>query len=362
MLDKHFPVIFITLGRDCNFNCKYCLQDEGFSHQRVAVEKPKLSDKLIKFLDEYKYGHTKIMLWGGEPLLYMDSIKTLLERYGNKFSWGTITNGSLLTEEIVELLGKYNVQLTVSHDGEATEYTRGMDVLKNERIKSLLVNYKNFTGFSSVYSSANDNYRKLFEYHANLGFSNNNTNVDMVYNTCDTCALTELSNIDDERYRQTLRELFWGYEQVELNNNLTYLKDWLVVKNQIGCLERAMSRKRNPEYMFYNVDCSTCRDMLNIDYNGDVFICHNSTHKIGSVEDDYEVIRTGLIDYLKAWFSPKCRECSAFDVCQGACLLLTEKGQEDFCRLRRIQVGMLCDWLMDFKQRLKEGEELGQEN
>lgn len=356
MLNKHFSVMFITLGRDCNFNCKYCLQDGGFSHQKHIFEKPKLADNLIKFLDGYQYEHTKVMLWGGEPLLYMDSIKFLLERYGSKFDWGVITNGSLLTQEIINVLDKYNVSLTVSHDGEATEYTRGIDVLKDDRIRALLKNYKNFTGFSSVFSSANDNHRKLYACHAELGFSNNNTGTDMIYNTSDTAALTELSSIDEDRYKQSLREIFWGYEQVELHNNDSYFKEWQIVKAMIGAMNSTINRNSSSPYRFYNISCSTCRDMLNIDYNGDVFICHNSTYKIGTVDDDYEVILSGLRKYLEERFTPKCKECSAFGVCQGACLLLTEKGQETFCHLRRIQIGMLCDWLTDFKKRLGEGE------
>ena len=211
MLDRHFSVIFITLGRDCNFNCKYCLQDGGHFHARKNIEVPELSKKLLDFLDNYNYKHTKVMLWGGEPLLYFDSIKQLVERYGNKFDWGTITNGSLLNEEIISFFDKYNISLTVSHDGEATEHTRGVDVLKNERIKNLLKGYRNFTGFSSVFSSANDNHRKLYTYHAELGFAENNTGTDMIYNTSDTSYLISLSDIDEDRYKKSLRELFWGY-------------------------------------------------------------------------------------------------------------------------------------------------------
>lgn len=355
MLDRHFSVIFITLGRDCNFNCRYCLQDDGHFHQRKQIEIPELSEKLLRFLDNYDHKHTKVMLWGGEPLLYFSSIKQLVERYGDKFDWGTITNGSLLNEEIIAFFDKYNISLTVSHDGDATEYTRGIDVLKNERIKDLLKGYKSFTGFSSVFSSANDNHRKLYACHAELGFAENNTNTDMIYNTSDTSALKDLAVIDEERYKQSLREIFWGYEQVELHNNKTYFKEWQIVKGMIGDLERALKRNSSSPYRFYNMSCSTCRDMLNIDYNGDVYVCHNSTHKVGTVDDDYDVILEGLRSYLKDRFTPKCKECSVFGICSGACLLLTEKGQETFCRLRRIQIGMLCDWLTDFKKRYEKG-------
>lgn len=354
MLDKHFSVIFLTLGKDCNFNCKYCLQDDGFSHQKKNIEKPILSEKLLKFLDQYNHKHTKMMFWGGEPLLYFDSIKKIVNRYGKKFDYGTITNGSLINQEIVDFFDKHNISLTVSHDGDATEYTRGVDVLKNDKIKSLIKSCKNFTGFSSVYSSANDNYRKLFQYFAKEGFADNNTGVDLIYNTGDTKALFELTDIDEEKYKQTLRELFYGYEQQEFHNDETYFKEWQIVKSLLATMSGTIRRNSNSPYKYYNYSCSSCRDMLNIDYNGDVYICHNSTYKIGTVEDDYDKIHKGLVKYLKTRFTPKCKECSVFGICQGACLLLTEKGQERFCKLRKIQIGMLCDWLMSLNIKTSE--------
>lgn len=346
MLDKHFSVIFLTLGKDCNFNCKYCLQDDGFTHQNKDIAKPELSEKLLRFLDNYQYERTKIMLWGGEPLLYFGSIKKLVNRYDKKFDWGTITNGSLLKQEIIDFFDEHNISLTVSHDGEATEYTRGMDVLKNDRIKNLIQSCKNFTGFSSVYSSANDNYRKLFQYFASQGFEKNNSGVDLIYNTGDTKALFELTNIDEERYRQTLRELFYGYEQQEFHNDSSYFKEWNIVKGMLHALKDSIETKGKSEF---NCSCSSCTDMLNIDYNGDVYICHNSTYKIGTVEDDYKRIYEKYIEYLKERFTPKCKDCSISEICQGACLLLTKKGQENFCKLRKIQIGMLCDWLTNLK-------------
>lgn len=354
MLNKHFSVIFLTLGKDCNFNCKYCLQDDGFSHQKKNIEKPKLTEKLFQFLDQYNHDHTKIMFWGGEPLLYFDSIKEIVEKYGEKFDYGTITNGSLLTEEIVEFFDKHNISLTVSHDGEATEYTRGIDVLKNDKIRSLINSCKNFTGFSSVYSSANDNYRKLFQYFEKEGFANSNNGVDLIYNTGDTKALFELTDINEEHYKQTLRELFYGYEQQEFYDDSAYIKEWQIVKSLLAAMRGTITRESNSPYRHYNYSCSSCRDMLNIDYNGDVYICHNSTYKIGTVEDSYEKIHQGLIKYLETRFTPKCKECSIFGICQGACLLLTEKGQERFCKLRKIQVGMLCDWLMNLDLKTSE--------
>ena len=356
MLNKYFPIIFITLGRDCNFNCKYCLQDEKHFHQRKNIVVPELSQKLLNFLDKYQYNDTKIMFWGGEPLLYIDSIKKLLERYGKKFKWGTVTNGSLLNENIVSLFDKHNVSFVISHDGKATEYTREIDILKNEKIKKLLENSKSFSGFSSVYSSCNNNYRQLFSFFDQIGFKNKNIVVDMIYNTSDTLFLNELANINKEDYKKTLLELFWGYEQQEFYNNNDYFKEWLVVKEMLNKLDLTIKYKSKSSNRHYNIGCATCKRVLNIDWNGDVYICHNSTYKIGTVKDNHETLHETFIKYLETKFTPKCKNCDIYGLCEGACLLLTEKGQESFCNLRKIKTELLCNWLSTLENKLSERE------
>ena len=358
MIQKRFDIIFITLGFDCNFNCKYCLQDEGYCQSRVPEKSPGLSQKLLNFLDNYNHENVRIRFWGGEPLLYLDSIKQIVKRYGEKFKYGMVTNGSLLTEDIINYFEKNNITFAVSHDGEATEYTRNTDVLKNKKIKNLLLNTSSFTNFSSVYSAANSNHRKLFEFFQEQGFGDKNLQVDMMYNTGDAKKQIELANIDEEKYAESLKEMFLTYkENVEKPASPEKEREWEQVYWMIERLGKRLSGK-DEQYENVRVQCRACKTVLNLDYDGNVYICHNSTYKLGTVDSTDEEIFEQYKKYLREKYTPKCKTCEIYEYCPGACLLLTEKGQEQYCKLRKIKVKLLLDFLMGMKNILaKENEE-----
>ncbi len=343
MIEKEFKKIYVTLGFECNFDCLYCVQDDGYTRHSACKSAPELSDKLLAYLDAYPYKDTQLTFWGGEPLLYFDSMKKLIERYEGKFKFGFVTNGSLLTEEIVKYLESKKVTFALSHDGYATKTTRRVDVLQNHTIRDLLLKSPSFSGFAAVYSSENSSYLKLLSYFQNLGFDKNKpVQVDMIYNTNDTEEQYHLSNIPSDTYEKALKALLKNFERPDVNP--------IAVQR----LKQLGGQMNNPELVCdCNVMCSTCKDMLNLDYEGNVYICHNSTYKIGTVDDSYETIYQGYCDYLKQHFTPKCKNCDIKGLCSGACLLLTEDGQKDYCRLRHIEIQTLLQWLEKMKGEME---------
>ena len=59
-----------------------------------------------------------VNFFGGEPLLYFDSlIKPLVEKYKDIVSFGITTNGILLDEDIVDFFYENNIQPLLSFDG-----------------------------------------------------------------------------------------------------------------------------------------------------------------------------------------------------------------------------------------------------
>lgn len=50
-----------------------------------------------------------------------------------------------LTQEIVDYLNENDVEVWVSHDGDLTSWLRGIDVLEDEELKSLILQIKNLT-------------------------------------------------------------------------------------------------------------------------------------------------------------------------------------------------------------------------
>ena len=343
MLEKQFKKIYVTLGFACNFNCLYCVQDEGYSRHSLCKDVPELSEKLLAYLDTYPYEGTELIFWGGEPLIYFASMKEIIERYGDKFKYGFVTNGSLLTEEIVSYFESKEITFALSHDGYATKKTRRVDVLEDPAIKSLLLQSPSFGGFASVYSAENSSYLKLLHYYKEQGFKDKPVQVDMIYNTKDTTEQCRLSQIPSDTYEKALKALLRNFDRPDVNP--IAVQRLLHINGQID----------RPELVCgCNVMCSTCKDMLNLDYEGNVYICHNSTYKLGTVEDSYSAIYQGYCDYLKRNFTPKCKDCDINGLCSGACLLLTEKGQEDYCRIRHIEIATILAWLEQMKGEMED--------
>lgn len=112
---KNLPsgTIRIILTTACNYKCIYCF-NEGEANKEVRVQS---IDKLKKIIHVAKeFGINSIKLTGGEPLLY-PHVEELLE-YMQKENIGYYdftTNISLLTEDRINMLNKYNVSsLTLS--------------------------------------------------------------------------------------------------------------------------------------------------------------------------------------------------------------------------------------------------------
>ena len=128
-------VLKIQLGLSCNYSCEYCSQ-RFVPHSDETNSK--YVDKFVQNLDLWMEGAPqRIEFWGGEPLVYVKTIKPLAEKLKEKFpkaSFLMITNGSLLNPEINEWIDKMGFGIGLSHDGPG-QPVRGPDPLDNEEQK-----------------------------------------------------------------------------------------------------------------------------------------------------------------------------------------------------------------------------------
>lgn len=135
--------IFLKVGDSCNLHCKYCMQE----HSPNTYE---CDDEFILSLKE-QYPDTIFCLLGGEPLLYKDVLRHIIDDLLNNKHINIVTNGKLLDEEWVSYFNdRTNVRVIVSWDGNSSSITRGYNVLdtnynntvrlKNLWISSLITN------------------------------------------------------------------------------------------------------------------------------------------------------------------------------------------------------------------------------
>ncbi|MCY1282798.1 quinohemoprotein amine dehydrogenase maturation protein [compost metagenome] len=166
-VEKKVNIIQLILANACNFGCTYCF--EGIQGKEMSVEEEVAKVELIRVVaqDEIKVDinnsmyaskerfehqfdrknrHMKpqdavhyvekalaasraggmysvmVQFFGGEPLLNWKAIDAVLDRFGDGSSDGmhiaysTVTNGSLITEEVAEKFAYHKVAVCVSFD------------------------------------------------------------------------------------------------------------------------------------------------------------------------------------------------------------------------------------------------------
>jgi len=121
---------------DCNFACKYCYAKGGKGTQYYQMKYDENNiKKMLSCIYKGKYASYENYKFdfvsGGEPLLEFDILEYFLKTlrsYDSELDKKTtvliVTNGALLTSEIIQKLDKYDVFLGISIDGPEDVHNR----------------------------------------------------------------------------------------------------------------------------------------------------------------------------------------------------------------------------------------------
>ena len=115
-------IITITLTQSCNLNCTYCYENHKSEKWMSPDQACSIIQKEIALLDKNR--SIEIDLFGGEPFIKFDTIKTIVEFVEKNYSEYNIvvfitTNGTLLNEERKQWLKEHThiLQCGLSYDG-----------------------------------------------------------------------------------------------------------------------------------------------------------------------------------------------------------------------------------------------------
>lgn len=121
---KHSPCprfFMIDFTTRCNLNCYYCLRNFPDEGENITWEQlVDIVDYISKYCHEYSINEIWIQPWGGEPLLALDLIYKMLDRFsenGIKVNVSIQSNGLLLNDATVQELKSRNISLGISIDG-----------------------------------------------------------------------------------------------------------------------------------------------------------------------------------------------------------------------------------------------------
>ena len=124
-------VVVVNLTMACNLRCKYCF---------AACEPGKgdfmKSDVMHRIIEQMLDMPSKLItfeLQGGEPLFYFEGLKTFVniaenlnKQYNKIIQFRTVTNATLITDEVIEFAKLHDIAICVSLDGnkEMTDKSR----------------------------------------------------------------------------------------------------------------------------------------------------------------------------------------------------------------------------------------------
>lgn len=316
----------ISLGLSCNYECEYCSQ--RFVPRADETNKDDVQG-FVADLDKWvTTPPERIEFWGGEPFVYIKTLKPLLASIKKKYPLAqllVITNGSLLTLELNDWIDRSGLVVGISHDGPG-QYVRGPDPLDDPEKKAAILDlYRRLApqkriSFNACLTNKHFSRKAIQDFFINLtcdqGVSiGEGTMVDAYDKGGLGCSLTESQN---QQFRNlTFAEIRAGHA-----------KNFQIVPQKIrGFIESL--RTRRPASTL-GQKCSMDKpDNMAVDLRGNVLTCQNVSatstapngqpHKIGHVSDLANV----KLNTATHWsYRDECPKCPVLHLCQGACMFL----------------------------------------
>lgn len=357
--------IYLMMGDGCNLACRYCIQ--GKNQKRIENLPTKINSSIYNFIRSIAYDNNNsklnLLFYGGEPLLYFSNIKKIIEKTrALKIDYSIITNGKLLTEEIIEFFNQNNVNLIISWDGNRSINTRYFDIFSDQNKKELIFK-SNILGINSVISAMNypleateDIQNLANEYFLKHPDGILHVNFDEIIDN--NLADKSLLKMDYEKVQKEVEQIINDCSEYLLNrrsiNNEDYKTKLLVKYSFLSRYLWTISEYlKNPNNFIFISPCRDGLERLGLDLDGNIYSCHDSREIIGNVDN------LDLISYLSNYFkydnskelyNSLCKDCKYWSLCLGRCKLLTiEERVNHTCKLKKAIGEPLLNFLNNIK-------------
>ena len=342
--NKEFGLI-IAPTMQCNFSCSYCF--EG-AHKRAGLMTDEVENALIDVMLAHRKKPISITWYGGEPLLghsRMLSISRRLEAEGVAFESKMLTNGSLLTPEVVDSLAALRMTfIQLSMDGTAHDHDRR----------------RHFRGGAPSFDRIIRNLGDV------LARTDVKVSVRVAVDKQNPHAYDELKTYLAEKFPDAMASGRLGVAHSHVLDRTGFDAAGAVCYTLQEIFEQGLARLqegRAPEgFSVVPERALPCMfrqpAVLNVDSEGYLYHClelfGNPDYRIGNILDkkvDYAMLAQGM--FIKDPFDDAtCRQCKVLPLCGGGCpavrmkLWDTER-QEQCCSLYRGRVEQLMPYMYE---------------
>ena len=331
--EKQNRIAYLTFAPTykCNFRCTYCFADHGNQYNNDVREFTE--ESLYEMLNFFFYKafpnaeqYRVDFVSGGEPLLGMNIIKKAIEyieEYSKKnlkqVSVWLCTNGSLITEEIIEYFSFHNISIGISIDGRKAfndsvrfdyrgkgtydQICNGINIIRNN-IK-VSKKFKYIWGLCTA-TNSNCDFVDILRHMKELEFSNvqirlvrseSNYNTDKI--------IYEYNRLCNMLYKEFLVGNI-SYFQMILNDNDQFGK---VLKRIM--LDHLLIRR-----------CNAGINKITICPDGTIYPCDSlvglEKFVLGNIKD-HDIVKTFNFKNVTVDTISKCSDCDIRYLCGGDC-------------------------------------------
>lgn len=317
----------------CNFRCTYCYANANSKGKSMSRETGmKIIDRIIS---DIPYDNVFVEFHGGEPLLFKDSIFSIVE-YGKKkarfagknINFSIQTNGSLLTEDVIRFARSNGIKMGISCDGPPDIHNRyrifpdgtgTFDSVWESIKRAESMDYK--VGFIGVVHETDD-YMKAYEFFVSRGI--------LSFKLNHSAPLGRAAEEIEFREGRGKKMAFACLEMVDAAVMFNKATKARLKIYDINFYLAVLARKKR-EYMCLRSPCGVGRSIMAFGTQGEIypceemstypeFNCGNICNEIPLTEivDDSPAIkklRTRKVENI-----PRCSKCPWRRFCGGKCL------------------------------------------
>lgn len=340
-------ILQFNISEDCNLRCRYCVAKGGNYGRESSLMSPETAIKGLDLFYSYYREIGNIQLFGGEPLLNIDTIEAICENLAERkirnpeFKLPRLnlnTNGTILNDRVIELIKKYDLQVVVSIDGPEEVHDdfrktcngTGSFATIIRNVHSMFEETGQPVGYEMVYSNhlleKGWTLLKVLEYMQEiLPKSNYTMFVAPMVNTGENPALQDYYGFSDELLENQLEVIRTGFDRIREGLEPVFHYD---ITSNI----RSLMQRRGRAHF-----CGVGVSKLMVDGRGDVVPCNALINRkgfvIGTVEDPDTMTKKlppfqeKFLGLTKTVHFKECADCWAYNLCHF-CMSHMIKGDE----------------------------------
>jgi len=352
-LENCVEKLTLQVTRQCNLRCKYCIYSEVDNEKQRSHSNEVMAWDTVKEGIDFLLSHSRgvpninLSFYGGEPFLNFDLIKKSLEYIevkgeGKEITYNLTTNGTIMNDEIVALIEKYSVSVTISLDGPGEVHnknrvfadgTKGTYQKIEQNLFWLRDNHPEFLkrlSFNAVMDPEND-FSCINEFFMNYWVFEKTTSV--------------MASIVDKEYSSdevvVFSKDFFPKSQYE-TFRLYLALCGRIPENEVSIISRRAydqfsakfeNRHRDefPEVAAPGGPCVPGARRLFMDVRGNFYPCERVSEtsacmRIGSLKEGFDLERCKALLNVSQLTEAACKNCFAFQHCTQCARTADENG------------------------------------